>query len=164
MTDIVIGGGIAGGEVVLVEAAGIGIGTGVDTVAPTILGVEQEGTAELVLQFEQKCIEVSVAIVCVIGDPVNERIKSYSRSGAWVIQVVVFGQMAGVAALIADTGNPAMRQFVFSAECVVVGIGCWLIGREGGQGNGRTAGERQVIGAKGYDVIWICGVSVRVVH
>src|SRR5258708_1275744 len=72
--------------------------------------------------------------------------------------------MAGVAALIADTGHPAMRQFVFRAERVMVGVRCWLIFRKSGQRYGRAASNRQVIAAKGYDGIWICRVSIRVVH
>ena len=40
VTSVVIGCGITRCEIVLVEAPGISIGSGVDAVAPTILGVE----------------------------------------------------------------------------------------------------------------------------
>src|SRR5260370_39035159 len=72
--------------------------------------------------------------------------------------------MARVAALIAHTGNPAMRQFVFSAERVVIGVGRGFIRRKSGQGYGRAASNRQIIGAKGYDGIWIRGISIRAVY
>ncbi len=53
MTGVIVRCGVAGCEVVLVEAAGISIRTGVYAVAPAILGINHEGIRKVVLQFEQ---------------------------------------------------------------------------------------------------------------
>src|SRR5450432_3104920 len=123
MTGIVIGGGISGCKIVLVEAARISVGPRVDAVAVTILGVEQEGAGELVLQLEEQSVEVRIAVIGIIGNAVHGWIKRWSQSSDGVVQVVMFGQMASGAALIAHTGNPTMRQLVIGPERVVIGIG-----------------------------------------
>ena len=116
------------------------------------------------LQLEEKRIEVGVSVISVKGNSVHQGIERDTQRGAHVIQVVVLGQMAGGAALIADGSNPAMSQLILATESVVITIGRGFIRRKSRQRDGRAAGNGQIVAAKGHDGIWIRGISIRIVY
>ena len=163
---IVVGRAIVRRQVPFIQVAGvsrgIGVRTGIEGMAKAVLRVDRKRPAELVLQLDEKRVEVGRPVIRVVVDAGNVRIESIAVSGAHVVKVVLLRQMASGASLIADGSDPLAAQLPLHSQGVVVGSGRRPVRRQRRQLG--SAGGGQVVRTEGHDTGRIGGVSVGVMN
>src|SRR5262249_4164040 len=106
VAHVVVGRAIVRRQVPFIQVAGVGRGigvrTGIEGMAKAVLRVDRKRAAELVLQLEQKRVEVGRPVIRVVVDAGNVRIESIAVYGAHVVKVVLLGQMASGTSLITN--------------------------------------------------------------